>query len=175
MWPKKNSLKYIFLNCKKIPNPKQRICNQFKKTIIIIIIICICAKLQKRLPSFSLEISTDASRKAVKVRLLQIHTRTYVYTQHLLTHSYWPLLTSHARTHYGREPNNCFCCFSSLQNTRLAAALDCRNKVLKYEREREGHSFPTRYNNTQHIYYIYTHTHSVSLSPQSFGSKSQHG
>jgi hypothetical protein len=43
------------------------------------------------------------------------------------------------------------CCF----------VLDCRNNLLKYERQ--GHSFPTRYNNT-HMYTIHTHTHTHTHS-----------
>jgi len=76
MWPKRG---FFFLIQKLQKNPQPKTENMqpiiFIKKIIIIIII-ICAKLQKRLPSFGLEISRDASRKAVKVHPLQINTRT---------------------------------------------------------------------------------------------------
>jgi hypothetical protein len=125
-----------------------------------------------------LEISRDASRKAIKVHPLQINTRTNFYLKYIYIYIYiyiYPTLTytlllgssyiTCKNPLWQREPNNYFWCFSSLQNTRLAAVLfwTAATTLLKYERQ--GHSFPTRYNNT-HMYTIHTHTLCLSFSPE---------
>jgi len=174
MWPKKNIFKIFLKKLQKNPQPKtenmQPIFKNYYYYYYYYYYLQLC-KITEKVAELQFGDFNRCIKKGSKSTPTSNKYRDkYIYTQHLLTHSYWPLLTSHAKTHCGREPNNYFCCFSSLQNTRLAAALDCRNNVLKYETR----SFIPC--NT-HVYYTHTHTHThtVFLSPQSFISKSQHG
>jgi len=153
-------LKYFLKNCKKTPNPKQRICNQFLKTIIIIIIIiiiCSCAKLQKRLPSFGLEISTDASRKAVKVHPLQINTGTNIYIPNTYLHTPTGLFLHHMQKPTVAE--NPTIIFAVFQVSKIPGLLLLWTAATTYSSMRQGHSFLVT-----HMYTIHTHTHTHTLS-----------
>ncbi len=94
--------------------------------------------------------------------------KIYIYIPNTYLHTPTGLFLHHMqKPTVAENPTIIFAVSQVSQNTRLAAALDCRNKVLKYERQ--GHSFHTRYNNTHtHTLYIYiyrhAHTHTLCLS-----------
>jgi hypothetical protein len=119
------------------------------------------------LPNLGLEISRDASRKAVKVHPLQINTMTNIYIPNTYLHTPTGLFLHHMqKTHCGRE--NPTIIFAVSQVSKIAGLLlFWTAATTTYSSMRETRSFiPYKVQQHTHAYYIYTHTLCLSFSPE---------